>query len=750
MGRWLLKGDFIFFLQWWLAIFILGIIFMPTASVLFKSFHDKGYIFSKTLGIGVAGFIMWLAASFHIMKFNTASVILSVVFAAIMNAVLLIFLLRKRKDRSDPQSRKPLSGGFTEKALGSMITEELLFFGLFLFFLYIRGFKPEAYGTEKFMDYGFMTTMMRSEYMPPRDLWFSGTSINYYYVGQYIATFLTRLCFVKVSSGYNLMLMMTGAFAVLLPYSIVFNLISRLLSDRGKKSSWLPGLSGLIGGAAVCVAGNMHYPIYAWLMPRLQKLRGLKEPKKYWFPDATRYIGYNPETHDKTIHEFPSYSFILGDLHAHVINLLFVLTLLGILLAWLFTRERFEDDHPPIWKEIFQPAMFALAFLIGLFHMTNFWDFPIYFVVSGAIILFSNMVVYNFKRRALVITGLQGVFIFALSWLVCLPFTLKFDQISTSVCWAVAHTPLYQLLVLWGLPISMVLGFLIFLIAGYQRKNKKEGLSQEEKRKGPVYRFMESLGAPDLFVLTIGLCAIGLILLPEIVYVQDIYSGDYKRANTMFKLTYQAYIMFGISFGYLFIRLLRFGETVWQRVYTMIGLILFTCTLFYAGNAVKAWFGNIFDTSGYKGLDASAFMEKEMPDDYPAIQWLNENVDGLPVTLEAPGDSYTDYERVSVMTGLPTLLGWHTHEWLWKSDVSLLDERTEDIQTIYTSEDEALVRDLIKQYHIEYIYVGRLEKEKYTKVNDELLKGLGEVVYDSQESTAKAYETYIVRIGTNR
>ena len=105
-------------------------------------------------------------------------------------------------------SEKRFMKQWDAKFLNSLITEELLFFALFLFFTYIRGFKPEAYGTEKFMDYGFMTSMFRSEYMPPQDFWFSGTNLNYYYVGQFLATYLTKLSFVPVSHGYNLMLMM--------------------------------------------------------------------------------------------------------------------------------------------------------------------------------------------------------------------------------------------------------------------------------------------------------------------------------------------------------------------------------------------------------------------------------------------------------------------------------------------------------------------------------------------------------------
>ena len=214
----------------------------------------------------------------------------------------------------------------------------------------------------------------------------------------------------------------------------------------------------------------------------------------------------------------------------------------------------------------------------------------------------------------------------------------------------------------------------------------------------------------------------------------------------MFKLTYQAFILFGISFGYLWIRLIRFGTTARQKRAAWCGFILFLSSLFYAGNAVNAWYGNIFDRKAYKGIDAAAFMKKEMPDDYLATCWLNDNVSGMPVILEANGDSYTDYQRVSVITGLPTVLGWHTHEWLWKGDPSLLDRRSEDIKTIYTSAEEEMVRALLRKYKVEYIYVGKLEQEKYENVNHELIKNLGRTVFYSPATENKDYETYIVRI----
>ena len=81
--------------------------------------------------------------------------------------------------------------------------------------------------------------------------------------------------------------------------------------------------------------------------------------------------------------------------------------------------------------------------------------------------------------------------------------------------------------------------------------------------------------------------------------------------------------------------------------------------------------------------------------------------------LEANGDSYTGYERVSAMTGLPTILGWYVHEWLWRNDVEDLNEKSADVQTIYTSADEGQVEALLEEYEVSYIFVGSKEREKY-------------------------------------
>ena len=129
------------------------------------------------------------------------------------------------------------------------------------------------------------------------------------------------------------------------------------------------------------------------------------------------------------------------------------------------------------------------------------------------------------------------------------------------------------------------------------------------------------------------------------------------------------------------------------------------------------------------------FIEKNFESDRKALEWLNENVTGTPVVLESTGDSYSKHQRVSSITGLPTVMGWYVHEWLWRNDTEAQNVRSADIKKIYTSTDRAEVEALIEKYQVEYIYVGTLENEKYPELNHELLQQLGTVAFSDGTET---------------
>ena len=727
LSAFLLKGDVWTFWTWYLLAAVLGCVGMAVTGRLFRSFEDKGWMFSKVVSITITGFLTWFLVSVKILKFTTAACVgIALVYG-------IVCILAYEKQRRNGYECLPID------RLDLVYIEEILFFAAFLLWTYLAGFHPAAHGTEKFMDYGFMEAMMRSKTLPATDLWYSQGKINYYYGGQYFAVFLTKLSGTQVELTYNLMRTFVAGFAFALPFSLVRQMTMDL---QGRKvTGWKKQLStfaGFLAGLAVSIAGNMHYVVYAQIIPLIQKLKG-EEVSGYWFPDATRYIGFNPDVPDKTIHEFPCYSFVLGDLHAHVVNIMFVLLLLGLLYAW---TKKVRNTTPSVeklgrrkfWmKQLLMPQILAAAMLLGMFHWTNYWDFVIYYVVTGGTVLFMNIICLKGDiRRILAVTIAQAIEIFAIATVVILPFTLQFTTMVQGVRLAQNHSLPHQLLILWGLPTILTLVFVISLIIEKLKKLEHKSL----------YRLMKAVRTPDLFAVIMGLCAIGLVAIPELVYVRDIYENGNARANTMFKLTYQAYIMFGMTMAYVIFRLLFINCKKILKAVGVIGLVLLLWTCGYFGRSVDSWFGQVLDPSQYKGLNATAFLETDFVEDAGAIRWLKENIQDSPVVLEANGDSYSNYERVSAMTGLPTVMGWYVHEWLWRNDVADLNEKSAEIETIYTSTDTQRVQELIKKYDISYIFVGSCEREKYgANLNNAGLESLGEIVYQDPN-----YETYIVKI----
>lgn len=836
-------------LLWWFTILVIGVGFMPLTSGIFRKFEDRGWMFSKMLGFFLTGYLTWaLNCTGHFLFTQRNCILITALLIAANYGIYFAITAKRRRtfqNHRAPQGEAQAAIFGDRQARRTIIIEEILFFIMFALWVYIIGFKPEAYGTEKFMDYGFMTAMTRSLTMPFEDMWYAGRTINYYYGGQYYATWLVKLTHVTTGQGYTLMRALITAMSFSLPFSLGYQLMrDKTRKINQSKRSRAPWLAAALSGCAVAFCGNFHYVIFGIIKPIIAKIKG--EDYSFWFPDSTRYIGYNPDAPDKTIHEFPAYSSVLGDLHAHFINIIFVVTVIAIVYAWAQKVKKPEVNpfsHRPAGKErhkkhvpdaeevcragkmpgsplgsrkhkrknadsgfdrkksvsaavksgtirqqsvnaaakaqnggrkaeaqeteerslaaagaeklknsgftaaeflqCISPEILLIGMMTGVFRWTNYWDMPIYYVTCGSILFFVNLRTYR-KRPGhfIVIMGLEAVIMFVVGIVAALPFTSSFFMISSEVNFTHSHTPLYQLAILWGLPVACLIAFIIGLI-----KDKYEDLRLRRMVEGDCDDATEALaaseaeirshyhlGLSDLTVLMWGLCAAGLVFLPEVIYVKDIYGGDYYRANTMFKLTYQAFILFGICMGYIITRGLIAAKK-YVRIFAYAGLVCLLLTGGYIFTSVNSWFGNIFKPSNRVNTDASVFVSESFSSDFGAISWLNTNVSGTPTILEAPGDSYSDYERVSVATGLPTVEGWYVHEWLWRQNTDEENQRLADIETIYTGTDEAGVRALIEEYDITYIYIGSLEREKYPALNDTLLQSIGETVYSDGETT---------------
>lgn len=712
---------------WYVMLSVLGLVTMPLTRLIFRDFRDGGWLFSKTLGLFLIGTIMWIFNVTRVLPFNRLCGLFSAALMLGIGAIILIL---------NP-NRRALFAQMSPKLI---ILEEWIFLVGFLLAVWIIGFKPEAYGTEKFMDYAFITAMLRNDYMPFADPWYAGKPINYYYGGQYLTAFLIRLSGVSAGYGYNLMRATIWSLSLALPYALIREMKTQADAAKGLVRRVSAHVAGLLSGLAVGICGNGHYLIFGLIIPMLDKISGGKTAAalglaeegtayRYWFPDSTRYIGYFPDAPDKTIHEFPAYSSVLGDLHAHYIDLIFALTVTAVLCAWAVRRKHetvlSDPSIPSLLKEaLLNPALMVVGVMTGVFKWTNYWDFPIYFVTAVLTILFVQIKLYRRDPfRLLVNVVLETAEIFALGFVASLPFTAKFDMIASEVLPTTTHTPFYQLLILWGVPALTVIWLAVMMI--------RESVT-ENAGKMSVLKRLDKASVEDLVLLVFGCCALGLIFLTEIIYVKDIYGGEFYRANTMFKLTYQAFVLLGLVMGYTFMKAFDKKSSV-CRVFAIIGMVYIVLTSGYSLKAVDSWFS--VGTKERVGTDASVFISESFPSDYGAVNWLNTHVEGDPVIVEATGDSYSTYGRVSTATGLPTILGWYVHEWLWRSDLKGPNERAADIETLYTSENPEVVKNLIRKYGVTYIYIGTLERQKYGTVSDKLLQSLGEVVYSDGETT---------------
>ena len=241
----------------------------------------------------------------------------------------------------------------------------------------------------------------------------------------------------------------------------------------------------------------------------------------------------------------------------------------------------------------------------------------------------------------------------------------------------------------------------------------------------PVADGPSSADGPSPARIVLLLCATGALLTlgVEYVYLRDNFG---TRMNTVFKFYFQAWVMWGVAGAYALADFVR-RRRVWV---ILVAALLIVAGLVYPALAIPARAG---EYGGPATLDGTAYLAEVEPGDTAAIAWLNQNVTGAPVILEAPGDGYRAYVyegRVSAQTGLPTLLGWAGHEHQWRGSYDEQARREPDIETLYTSVDLSEVLPLLEKYRVRYVYVGPVERARYPAAGLAKFAGLLDVVYD--------------------
>jgi len=689
---------------WWLITVVLGALALPLVFKIFGKFWDKGWIFAKTVSFLIISYLAFIFGRAQIFPFYRETLFLIIIILLALN----LYWLGQGKNKKEIIT-------IFEKNWQTFAWQEGIFLVMLTFWSLVRGFAPRIEGLEKFMDFGFVNSILRTKWFPPVDMWFAGESINYYYFGHLIAAVLTKISGLRSAVTYNLMLGTIFAQAFTGTFSLTSNLIY-LIKKKIKSFDLAPRefkrkiiIGGLVSALLLTLGGNLHTITYVLK-------RGAK---KYWYPDATRFIGYEPDNpKDATIHEFPSYSFVVSDLHGHVNDIPTVLLFLAVLLSFgMLLKAK---------KKKFRIADFGfrilpLAFLLAAMYMTNSWNFPIYGMVFALFIFLINFEPIDKLNWKKFVEGFKKTFVVGVVTLIfaiffAMPFAISFNPMTEGIRFVDANSLWWQLLILWGFFWFVAVSFWIFIF----KKAKRDSST------------LLGMTVTDFFVLAMTIWSTILIIIPEVIYVKDIYIHEHHRSNTMFKLVYQSFMMYSIAAGYVFFRVKGFLK---NKLLITVYLLLFTAgfasQMIYPYFSIKGYYGGL---KKYKGLYGMNFLENQDPDNYEAVLWLNKNIQGQPVVVEAVGESYTLFNQISAMTGLPTIEGWTVHEWLWRGGYDQPGRRLEEVRTIYQGDLEEAEK-LLKKYQAEYVFVGALEEEKYEELDEDRFFNWGQPVFTSGDTT---------------
>lgn len=409
---------------WWLVVQVISVAILPASFRFFHSFADRGYALNKTVALVSFGFVSWWLGVTGLLE-NQASTSLIVVL--VLGAVCWWSAGKHRRNLQV----------FITRRQGLILLQEAIFGIAFVGFLLIRARAADIAGTEKFMDFAFLNSVTRSASFPPIDPWLSPTAgmpnptINYYYFGYLVHGLLIQLSGVLPAEGFNLALASVFALAALGIFSVGYT-VTRDISGAWSRSNFvvrtrteLPRGGWSLDAAWPFVAAGLGSVFLVLIAGNLWTVLKSIDGSGVWQKDFWGGIGWNAtrvlvikdgdRDIDYTINEFPAFSFLLGDLHPHVMALPFTVLAVGIAYRWLVhppelfrwatgvlmsggdaslpsglaVRGAVADPAVPQWRQAFARMnpiweILPVAALIAVLYFANSWDFPAYFLLICA------------------------------------------------------------------------------------------------------------------------------------------------------------------------------------------------------------------------------------------------------------------------------------------------------------------------------------------------------------------------------
>lgn len=700
-------------LRWWAVTLLLGVGGWGYLTAFAAPLRDRGFGVSLFFGTLLTGYGVWILGSLGILP---STPLTGWLVAAVVVGGGVVLLFRQRTDVLTDLRKDWLS-----PVIG------LLLFTVVLFWLaWMRSYMPEIEGTEKPADMAFLTGSYTARFFPPEDPWAAGETINYFYFGQYLISFLCKLTGVEPAFGYNIGMAIIFAWTCAAAYSVGLYLVRH----RGL-ALLAPLLVGIIGNLDAFVQKVINGAQgFSWWQSSRVIVR------EEWINGAWTKM-------DTTINEFPFWSFILGDLHAHVLAVPLLVTNVA-LLALLLERHR---DR--LWGREFFALAGLLAVGVGATPATNYWEVPTIVTLLVIVLLIrlwrgqrdGNLGGVAVPSPFDVLREMRGFLLIGVAALVLyLPFHLNFERSQSDgilfLPWEM-QTNLQHFLTVYGIFLFATITFLwVFATQSLDGEHAVHavalgggicGLVGFLTNSVPIMLTVGLLVAlvaaafrfpfqkHGMYALGLGALAFLLILVCEYVFIEDWYGNDLDRMNTVFKFHYQAWVFLGLAGAFFLANTLQMllaeGSLVAKSAWSCGAVALLGAGLLFNYYAPASRTGNwrlLAPT-----LDGSRFMQR-YGGDYAAINYLKESTPPDTVILEATGEAFSNYGRIATFTGRATPLGWGHHQSLWRDrSGAFTREREDDVRLAYESRTPGRLLQVIEKYGISYVHVGHYEQTRY-------------------------------------
>jgi len=760
---------------------LLGLLVFPLLRLGLPGLKDKGYGFSKIIGFLLFAYIAFVLGSAGVAV--TRGLLFGVVGIIALAGLVTAWLTRHSLIQDLKQIWKQL------------LVEEIITLVMFGFFLWIRWLNPDLWhpwrGGEKPMDFSYLNAVIKSTVFPAYDPWYAGGYINYYYYGQILIGLPMKLLGVIPSVAYNILLSLWYGMLSVGVFSLGWNITKMIFGKEdpeGKAKvfdlAFWAGLSAMLvvgflgnlgevklisdaittlGSSGQAIAdGNLGQKLQ-WLVKGVgQLVQGESLPisagSYYWNPSRT--IPGEPIT------EFPFFTFLYADFHAHLIAMPVVVAAMGWGVSLLMSQGRWHEKKRNNLIGTVLCFLFG-GLIIGALKPTNTWDFYTFLVLNLCVLAYVGwryMPVIKNRWLSPTLTkvvqiGLSIAALYFISSLLYEPFNRWFyPGFGELSLYEGDKTPLSSYFTHWGLILFLIAAWFTWETYQWMAATKVSSLKRWNDVKGWI-----AAGAVALGLILVGLLLMGvqiaIIALPLAVWALALLLtpgqsdgkkllffmvgtgmlltivvelvqlvGDVGRMNVVFKLYLQAWMFLALVAG-IGLAILWRDQTLWrgktQALFQIPLILLLTGALMFPIFATrdKVTDRMVADAphtlDGMKYMETATFqvngMDMDLGEDYRAIQWMQDNVEGSPVILEAQAYEYYWGNRYTIYTGLPGVVGWNYHQRQQRAVTGSekVQARVDEVNEFYASLDDDFITAYLEKYKVAYIIVGQQERAFY-------------------------------------